>query len=75
MPAGRSAWTLAIDWIDSREAGDGLAGSTSRGWPPPMSSRPGGFGHRGIEGKIQAPTLARTHTCRTSASAWACRLR
>jgi CTP synthase len=34
---------------------------------------PGGFGKRGIEGKIVAAQFAREHKCPTWASAWACR--
>ena len=35
---------------------------------------PGGFGERGVEGKILAAKYARETRSRTSVSAWACRL-
>ena len=61
-----------IEWIDSQQL--------ERRGPRARRSTscdgivvPGGFGYRGVEGKIQAARFARERRCRTSACAWACR--
>ena len=52
---------VEIDWIDS-----GKLETEWEAYEPRLAAVdgivvPGGFGHRGIEGKIKAATLARTH--------------
>ena len=65
---GRS---IVIRWVDSEAL---TPENYASAWPArPALSCPGGFGHRGIEGKVLGRALrARAQGARTWACAWAC---
>lgn len=58
MPATRNSAKIDIDWIDAEQVTDETAESLLSGCDGILV--PGGFGNRGIEGKIAAAKYART---------------
>lgn len=62
---------VRIRWVASDDCQDDASASKALGGVDAVLV-PGGFGVRGIEGKIGALTWARTRGSRRSASAWAC---
>ena len=70
---GRTSVDVKIRWVDRRQLTREPRTSSSTALAGILV--PGGFGHRGIEGKILAAHYAREHGSRTSACASACSAR
>ena len=59
MPAGRSIVNVRVRWVDSEALTPENVEPDSTGAAGVLV--PGGFGHRGIEGKVLAARFAREH--------------